>query len=200
MMRLYHREHAGRPIRVAWVLEELGEPYEITTMTREESNGEGHLGRHPLGRVPVLEDEEGSVFESAAICLHLADLHPDAGLAPALGSHERALLYQWTIFAPAELEPPLIESAVHAQSDPDRSAVARARFDKAADAVSSALDGSDYLVGGRFTVADVLVGSTLAFTERIGFADELPANLRDYLARLTQRPARLSAVERMTSG
>jgi glutathione S-transferase len=91
MMRLYHREHAGRPIRVAWVLEELGEPYEITVMTREESNGEEHRVRHPLGRVPVLEDDDGFVFESAAICLHLADLHPNAGLAPAPGTHERAL-------------------------------------------------------------------------------------------------------------
>jgi glutathione S-transferase len=56
-------------------------------MTREESKGEEHRVRHPLGRVPVLE--EGFVFESAAICLHLADLHPHAGLAPAPGTHER---------------------------------------------------------------------------------------------------------------
>jgi glutathione S-transferase len=196
MMRLYHREHAGRPIRVAWTLEELGEPYEITTMTPDEGKGEEHRARHPLGRVPVLEDEDGFVFESAAICLHLADLHPDAGLAPAAGTHERALLYQWTIFAPAELEPPLIESAVHAQDDPDRAAAARRRFDKAARAVSDALSSGEYLVGGRFTVGDVLVGSTLAFTQRIGFADELPANLRDYIARLAQRPAYQRALER----
>ena len=200
MMRIYHREHAGRPIRVAWMLEELGEPYEITVMTREESKGDQHRARHPLGRVPVLEDGDDFVFESAAICLHLADLHPDAGLAPAPGTHDRALLYQWTIFAPAELEPPLIESAIHAQSDPDRSAAARRRFDEAASAVSNALDGGEYLVGERLTVADVLVGSALAFTQRIGFADELPANLRDYMARLTERPARRRALERMMSG
>ena len=66
--------------------------------------------------------------------------------------------------------------------------------------MSSALDGRDYLVGERFTVADVLIGGTLAFTERIGFADELPANLRDYLGRLTQRPARQRALERTISG
>ncbi len=198
-MRLYHREHAGRPVRVAWTLEELGEPYEITVVPREETKGEVHLARHPLGRVPVLEDDAGFVFESAAICLHLADLFPGAGLAPAPGTHDRALLYQWTIFAPAELEPPLIESAVQAERDPDRSASARRRFDAAAGAVSNALDGGDYLVGGRFSIADVLVGSTLAFTERIGFADELPANLREYLARLLERPARERAVERLTS-
>ena len=200
MMHLYHREHAGRPIRVAWMLEEVGELYELTTMTREEGKGEEHRARHPLGRVPVLEDDDGFVFESAAICLHLADLHPEAGLAPAPGTHERALLYQWTVFAPAELEPPLIEAAVHAQRDPDRSAAARRRFDEAAHAVSRALEGSDYLVGGRFTVADVLVGSALAFTERIGFADELSANLREYVARLGQRPAFQRAREHTTSG
>ena len=92
-MRIFHREYAGRPIRVAWTLEELGEPYELTTMTREEGKGAEHLARHPLGRVPVLEDGEGTLFESAAICLHLADLHPEAGLIPSLGSHERALVY-----------------------------------------------------------------------------------------------------------
>jgi glutathione S-transferase len=200
MMRVYHREHAGRPLRVAWMLEELGEPYELTIMTREEGKGEEHRARHPLGRVPVLEDDKGFVFESAAICLHLADLHPGAGLAPAPGTHERALLYQWTIFAPAELEPPVIEFAMQAERDPDRAANARKRFDKAATAVSNALDGGDYLVGGRFTVADILVGSAVAFTERIGFADELPASLREYLARLKQRPARQRAVERITSG
>ncbi|HEV3048121.1 MAG TPA: glutathione S-transferase family protein [Solirubrobacteraceae bacterium] len=200
MPRLYHREHAGRPIRVAWVLEELGEPYEVTTMTREQGAGEEHRARHPLGRVPVFEDDDGFVFESVAICLHLADLHPEAGLAPAPGTRERALLYQWSVFVPAELEPPLIESAIYAQSDPERSAKARGRFDKAAGAVSNALDGRDHLVGEGFTVADVLVGSALAFTQRIGFADELPASLRDYMARLAERPARQRAVERTVSG
>lgn len=196
-MRIFHREYAGRPIRVAWTLEELGEPYELTTMTREEGKGPEHLARHPLGRVPVLEDSEGPLFESAAICLHLADLHPGAGLIPPLGSHERALVYQWSCFAPAELEPPLIEAAIQSQRDPERAAKARARFEAGAGAVSAALEGKDYLVGERFTVADVLIGTTIGFTKRTG--DELPADLEQYLERLTERPAYKRASER-TSG
>ena len=86
------------------------------------------------------------------------------------------------------------------ERDPDRAAVARGRFDGAAGAVSSALEGNDYLVGGRFTVADILIGSALAFTQRIGIADELPENLREYVGRLMQRPARERAHERTTSG
>ena len=65
-----------------------------------------------VGRVPVMELDGGYVFESAAICLHLGDLYPDAGLLGAPGTYARALAYQWSIFAPSELEPPLIEGVI----------------------------------------------------------------------------------------
>jgi glutathione S-transferase len=198
-MRVIHREHAGRPIRVAWVLEELDEPYEVTTMTREESREQPHLDRHPLGRVPVLEHEEGSVFESAAICLYLADLHPEAGLIPAVGTHDRALVYQWAVFSPAEIEPPLIEAAVYGEKDPERAAAARKRVDAAAKAVSSALDGNEFLVGGRFTIADVLIGSVMRWPVRAGFPEIVPDRVGEYVERLGQRPAYQRAVARMSA-
>src|ERR1019366_3742256 len=94
-MRIYHRRGAGRPIRIVWTLEELGVSYDLVTLTSEEAAAGEHRLRHPLGRVPVLEDDEGTVFESTALCLHVADLHPDAGLAPAVGTRDRALVYQW---------------------------------------------------------------------------------------------------------
>jgi glutathione S-transferase len=198
-VRVFHREHAGRPLRVVWTLEELGEPYELSVLSREEGRSHDHRARHPLGRVPVLEDQQGYVFESAAICLHLADTHPGAELVPAPGTHERALVYQWSIFAPAELEPPLIESALQAERDPERSAAARKRFDAAAAAVANGLGENEYLVGQQFSVADVLVGTALAFTARIGIADQLPANLQDYVARLAQRPGFQRATARIAS-
>ena len=199
-MRVIHREHAGRPIRVAWTLEELGEPYEVTTMTREESRSEEHLARHPLGRVPVLEHDGGLVFESAAICLHLADLHPEAKLLPEVSTHERALVYQWAIFSPAEIEPPLIEAAMYANKDPERAGLARGRFDAAARAVAGALDGNEFLVGGRFTVADVLIGSAMSWPSRAGFAEILPDSLTEYVERLSQRPAYQRADARTSVG
>jgi glutathione S-transferase len=196
MLRVFHREHTGRPIRVVWTLEELGQPYELTVMNWEPPSMEEHLARHPLNRVPVLQDDDGFVFESAAICLHLADMHPQAGLLPPPASHERALAYQWSCFAPAELEPPLVEAATQAERDPERAARARGRFGAAAKAVARALDGRDHLVAGRFGVADVMVGSALAFTSRAGFAEELPEALKDYVARLQARPAYKRAFER----
>jgi glutathione S-transferase len=197
VMRVFHRERAGRPLRIIWTLEEAGAPYELEVMTREEGRGQEHLGRHPLGRVPVLEDEEGFLFESAALCLHVADLHPDAGLVPALGTHNRALVYQWACFAPAELEPPLFEAWTQAESSPDRAAAGRERFSAAAEAVAAALDGGEYLVGRRFGGADQMVGSALMFTTRAGISDLLDPSLTDYVARLGQRPAFQRAFQRI---
>jgi glutathione S-transferase len=196
MLKVFHREHAGRPIRVVWTLEELGAPYELEVMNYEQGSSEEHLARHPLGRVPVVQDDEGYVFESAAICLHLADLHSEGGLIAAPGTHERALTYQWSCFAPAELEPPLIEAAIFADAQPERAAKARKRFAAAADAVAKSLDGGEFLVGGGFTVADVLVSSVLGFTSRAGFPEVLVPQLKDYVAGLQERPAYRAARER----
>lgn len=199
MLHVFHREHAGRPIRVLWTLEELGEPYDLTVMSWEQGSGEEHRVRHPLGRVPVVQDDEGFVFESTAICLHLADLSPEAGLIAPPGTHERALAYQWSCFAPGELEPPLIEAAIFNESDAERAAKAKQRFAAAAAAVARTIDGGEYLVGGRFGVADVLVGTALSFASRAGFPEVLPASLTDYVARLTERPAYQRARERASA-
>jgi glutathione S-transferase len=196
MMRVFHRERAGRPLRIIWTLEEVAEPYELIVMSREEGRRDEHRDRHPLGRVPVLDDGEGFVFESAALCLHLGDLHPETGLVPPVGTHDRALVYQWACFAPAELEPPLFEAWNQAERDPDRAAAARERFWAAAGVVATALDGAEYLVAARFSVADVMVGTALMFTTRVGIADDLPSSLGDYLGLLAQRPAFQRAFQR----
>ncbi len=103
-MRLYHAP-GSRGTRVVWTLEEIGEPYEVAIVTREDRSSDEHRRRHPLGRVPALELDDGrTMFESAAICLHLADLYPDAGLIAPVGTFERALTYQWSVCAMTEVE------------------------------------------------------------------------------------------------
>jgi glutathione S-transferase len=181
------------------MLEEIGEPCELTIMDSEQGSGEEHRARHPLGRVPVVRFDGGYVFESAAICLHLADLHPDAGLIGGLGTYARALDYQWSIFAPAELEPPLIEAAIFREAQPERAEKARGRFFKAVDAVAQSLDGGEYLVDGRFGVADVLVSTALSFAKRAKFPEPFPSVLDDYLSRLFARPAYQRALERASA-
>jgi glutathione S-transferase len=194
---VYHREGAGRPLRILWTLEEVGEPYELTRMSREQGSSEEHRARHPLARVPVLVSDEGSVFESAAMCMDIGDRHPESGLMPAVGTHDRALVYQWSVFAPAEMEPTLFAASKRAaEQDPERAAAARERFDGVANAVENALDGRSHLVGGSLTIADVLVATALLFTVRAGFFDELSPALQGYVGTMRERPAFKSALER----
>src|SRR5947208_14123374 len=108
-MRVYHRPGAGRPVRALWALEEAGIPYELELVSKEGESGERHRARHPLGRVPVLEDDDaGMLFESSAICLHVAERAPEAELIPPAGTFGRALTYQSIFFVMTEIEPPAI--------------------------------------------------------------------------------------------
>jgi glutathione S-transferase len=193
VQRLYHREGAGRPPRVRWALEEAGAPYDFIVMDSEVGRGEDHARRHPLVRVPVLETDEGMLFESAALCLHIADQHPEAGLIPALGSHERATIYQWAFFAMTELEPAMIRVIVTRRgSDSDETEKAEARLTKAGGAIAAALDGRAYVAADRFTIADVVVGGVLDTARHYDVMPESPA-LRSYLERLDARPAKQRA-------
>jgi glutathione S-transferase len=195
MQRLYHREGAGRPPRVRWALEEVGAPYDFVVMDSEVGRGEEHARRHPLVRVPVLETDDGTLFESAALCLHIADLHPQTGLIPALGTHERAKVYQWTFFAMTELEPAMIRMILARRgSDADETAKAEQRLKKTADAIAGALDGYTYLVDDRFTIADVVVGGVLESARHYEVMPESPV-LRSYLERLDARPAKQRAYD-----
>ena len=87
----------GRGEFVRLALEEAGAPYEVVVLTKEEGASDDHAARQPLGRVPALENDDGSLFESAAICLHLADRSPCAALVPELGTAARAQFYKWLI-------------------------------------------------------------------------------------------------------
>jgi glutathione S-transferase len=181
--RLYYMPRT-RSSRVLWLLEEIGAPCELTKLAPKDRRSAEHLARHPLGRVPALELDDGTViFESAAICLQLADLHPESGLIAPLGSAERALVYQWVLFGMTELEAPLF-AWVRENSD----STARERFAQAAAAIEMALAGRDWLLGDRFTVADVICASVLGSAHSRGLLGEWPG-LREYIARAEARPA-----------
>ncbi|WP_026909800.1 glutathione S-transferase family protein [Patulibacter minatonensis] len=190
-MRLYHLP-GSRSTRALWTLEEIGAPYELALLPGDERRGEEHLRRHPLGRVPVLELDDGRhVFESGAICLHLADLHPDAGLLGPVGSTERALVYQWAFFAFSELEGTVFPWMRAKRAGQDLDALAE-RFTPVAAALRATLSEGPWLLGDRFTVADVLCSGPLGAAFRRGLIDE-DGPLRDYLDRAAARPANVRA-------
>jgi len=181
-----------RSSRVLWLLAEIDAPCELVKLAPEQRQSVEHLARHPLGRVPALELDDGTVvFESAAICLQLADLHPEAGVIGPLGSPERALVYQWVLYGMTELEAPLyrwIREAAENSADPP----SRERFAQAAAALETALDGRDWLLGDRFTVADVICASVLGSAHSRGLLTHWPG-LQAYVERCESRPAFIEA-------
>src|ERR1700722_8885387 len=185
--RLYYMPRT-RSSRVLWLLEEIGERYELTEVASDQRRSAEHLRRHPLGRVPALELGDGTtMFESAAICLQLADLYPAAGLIPALGSSERALVYQWVVSAVAEREGPLFRW-ISALREGTPESPARDRFTQAAVALESALSGGDWLLAAQFTVADVMCASVLQGADSREMLRPWPG-LEAYVQRSESRPA-----------
>jgi glutathione S-transferase len=192
-MRLYHMP-GSRSTRVLWMLEEIGVPYEVTLMTREERKTAEHIVRHPLGRVPVVELDDGSLlFESAAICVQLADLYPEAGLIPPPGSPARGRVYQWSLFAMTELEPPVFHWMAARREGADQ-AVSAERYRLAAAVLDAALADREWLLG-TFSVADVICASVAGITHRAELTYE-PQRVRAYVERARARPANQRSASR----
>jgi glutathione S-transferase len=200
MMRLYYRAGTGRPIRVAWELEELGVEYEPVALSGEECAGAEHLERHPLGRVPALTFDDGAtLFESTAIVLAVADLYPEAGLIGPLGSPLRVQVYGWSIMAMTELEPAAINARFVSDVSDEYRAAQRRRFGAAASSLDGPLSKHEFLLGDSLTAADIVVGGVLAVGDFAGVLDAAPDRVGAYFERLRGRPAFARAGERTES-
>ena len=159
---------------------------------RDRLRGWGLFGLE--GVADGFEDEGGPLFESVAICMYLADKYPEGGLAPAPGTRERGEYYQWCLFVPGTLESPVITLGMHTQFLPEAARQpaladqAREQLRPILQVLARRLEGRDFLVGPRFSVADVVVGATLVWTQRMGMLADFPG-LGAYTGRLMERPA-----------
>jgi glutathione S-transferase len=192
-----------RSTRVVWTLEETGAEYEYVPIDLRAGAGRqpDYLALNIGGKVPTLVDGEFVLTESAAICTYVGDRFPDTGLVPLVGTRERARYNQWCYFALSELEQPLWTIAKHRFALPERRRVpavldtAGWEFAVAAKVLAMGLGGEAFIVGERFTVADILIANTLAWAR----AYKLPLehdNLQAYTARLWDRPALAKAQQR----
>jgi glutathione S-transferase len=179
-----------------WMLEEVGQPYraEILDYTGSMKAPE-YLAINPMGKVPAVRHGDTIVTETAAICAYLADVFPEAGLAPAPGSQLRGPYYRWLFFAAGPIEAANTDKALNAVVPPERARmVGYGSRELALAALEHQLERSDYIAGGRFTAADVYVGSHVGFGMMFGGIDKRPAFER-YWALVSARPAARRARE-----
>lgn len=205
MMKLYYIP-TTRAVRPRWLLEEMGLPYELVRATMAMMKEPEYQNLHPHGKVPVLVDGEVTIFESAAICSYLADKYLEMGFAPAPDSPERAQYYQWLFYASVTLEPPvehfmfnvlpnlpekLLPGFVRSETSKEG---ARQWFEKVAQPLREVLVDKKYLVGDKFTTADIVIGGVLLWAKKLGMLWDNDS-LTEYINHLMQRPAFLRADE-----
>lgn len=177
-----------------WMLEEVGQPYRTelleygTTMKSPE-----YLAINPMGKVPAIRHGDVVVTEAAAICTYLADAFPQAGLAPAPTDRLRGTYYRWLFFAAGPAESAAMNKALGVVVPPERRGmVGYGSLEDVLRALEYAVSGSEYIVGDRFTAADVYVGSHIGWGVQFGTFERRPAFER-YLERIMSRPAAVRA-------
>jgi len=198
MIALYFAPRT-RSVRVRWLLEELGVPYELRRVTFNVPKQTFDQDT-PLGKLPVLEDGAVTICESGAIVEYLVERYGNGRLAPPIGSPLRGPYLQWIHFAETAFAPLGIivwHSFYQRDADaiPQVIAGARTRAHAALAFVERALAGKDYLLGSEFSAADVMMGFTLIAARVLGVLDERYPNITRYLARLDARPALQAAAE-----
>jgi len=189
-----HPMSRGRIVR--WMLEEIGRPYRTelleygTTM-----KATAYLSINPMGKVSAIRHGDTVVTEAAAICAYLADAFPEARLAPPPGDRLRGPYYRWLFFVAGPLEAAAANKIMGFAVPEERERMmGYGRFEHVMDALEAAVSRGEYLVGDRFTAADVYVGSHIDFGMQFGTLDKRPA-FEQYRQRLSARPAALRAKE-----
>jgi glutathione S-transferase len=187
MLTLYHAP-LSRSSRIVTLIDELGADVAIQTVSiarRDGSGGADPRNPHPEGKVPLLEHDGALIWESAAIMLYLTDLFPAAGLGPVVGDRLRGPYLSWLAYYGDVVEPVMIFEHVLALQHPVLELTFR-REPQIVARLTAALAGAPYLLGDRFTAADLLLHSPFAF-----FPDAMPdvPAIRDWVARCADRPA-----------
>jgi glutathione S-transferase len=192
----------SRALRALWLAEELGIEFEhVPTRFADEAKAPEYLKINPNGRVPSIDDDGFIVWESMAVNLYLAKKY-GGDLAPK-DLQEEATATQWSFWVMTEVEKTLLQALFHtmgmfgAEKDPAQAAACIEELWPAFAVLNAQLEGQEFLLGGRFTVADLNVASVLSFTRMVGEdLSRWPAlhdwftgcMAREALARAQQRP------------
>lgn len=190
---LFHHPWS-RAAGVVWMLEELGEPYELryVDMQAGEHQRDDHRARNRMMKVPVLQDGETTVSETAAIGVYLADRYALGRLAPELDDPARGAYLRWCFYAPSVLEMACMAKSSGWEYKPGSAGFGT--YENVVATLEEALAAGPWLLGERFTMADVILGGTARWM--IGFGMLEPGeHIGAYAERLGERPANQRAQE-----
>ena len=195
-MLTLHFAPNSRAGRILWLLEELALPYELNRMEfhPKDLKSDAHRARHPLGRVPVLDDGDISIFESGAIVDYLLERHKNGGLKPEVASPLFPEYLQWFHYCEGMVMPPIntivVQTILLPPERRDEKVLGQAQrlLTKALEPVNAALAGRDYLIGD-FSGADIMLGHACFMSQRSGCVTDEMTDLLAYIARVAARPA-----------
>ncbi|MEO1407427.1 MAG: glutathione S-transferase family protein [Pseudomonadota bacterium] len=200
-MLTVHFAPNSRAGRIIWLMEELGLPYEVNKLAFHPSalKSDEHRARHPLGRVPVLEDGDVTIYESGAIIEYVLARHGDGGLKPAVDAPEFPAYLQWFHYCEGMVMPPIntivVQTILLPEDRRDAAVLGQAQrlLTKSLAPVDDALAGKDYLIG-NFSAADLMLGHAAFMSNRLGCVPDEMANLKAYVQRISERPAFQTAI------
>jgi glutathione S-transferase len=185
---LYHSPNT-RSSGALTLLEELGVPYELHALNMKagEQRGPQYLAVNPMGKVPALKHGDALITEQVAIFLYLADFFPEAKLAPSIGDPLRGPYLRWMIFYAACFEPAVIDGATHRDPAPQPMSP-YGDFETMFRTLTDQLAKGPYVLGERFSAADILWGGALTWTTMFKLVPELPV-ITSYVQRSGARPS-----------
>lgn len=188
-LTLFHAA-PSRSAVVRWMLEEIGEPYEVRLLDlkRGDQREPAFLAVNPMGKVPTLKHGDVVITETAAICLYLAESFPAAGLDVPVGDPRRGSYLKWLFFGPGCLEPAIADQAFPRAAPAQRGALGYGDVETTLGVLAAAVGPGPHILGERFTAADVVIGSTLRWGMLFKMIPERP-EFTAYVARLNERPA-----------
>ncbi|MGB5949285.1 MAG: glutathione S-transferase family protein [Parvibaculum sp.] len=195
MIKVYHAPNT-RSVRIVWLLEELGLPYELKTLAfnPKDLQSEEYLAIHPYGQVPSI-DEDGLILnESGAITQYILAKYGKGRLEPKAGTPEHARFLYWLHFAEATFMPPLGNIAQHAFIRPEAERIpqlvmeSQAKAKKVLSVLDRELAGKPFICGNDFTAADTMLGYNLLLSKMFGLLSDDYPNVVAYFGRLAARP------------
>ena len=187
---VFYHNPMSRGRIVHWMLEEVGVPYEtkILSFEKREHKSPEYLAINPMGKIPAIVHDGTVVTESAAICAYLADAFPKAGLAPPIGDPARGTYYRWLFFAAGCIEPALVDKMVARPPVEREGTLGYGNYETTVGAIEKAIAPGPWILGERFSAADVYVGSEIGWGLYSKSLEPRPA-FQKYVERCAQRPA-----------